>query len=243
MRRSALGHLAATSPSSWRRSPQKLEGESILASSRLHRELQTGVSELPEIPDWGPSQLETLYRYCELLRKWSRTYNLVGVRTLPQMVPLHILDALALSPLLPPRARRFLDLGTGAGLPGFPLAIALPRRRFTLLDRNSKRARFLRIALLELQLENVEVVRKEVEQFKAEPFDCIMARAVSAPTNITRICAHLIKPTTHLLLPQGPNCKDAPPQGWDVQRRSVKVPGHPHPTRTILLLRQPPDPS
>ena len=174
--------------------------------------------------------------YCELVTQWNRAYNLVGARTLPKVVPLHVLDALLLSALLPPEARRVLDVGTGAGLPGLPLAVAHPQRQFTLLDRNRKKTRFVRQAVLELGLGNVHVATAEAAQYAAGPFPCMLARAVAAPEKLARQCAHLAIPGTVLLMPSGPGADAEPPPGWTLRAVPLPNPARQPMHRTIFVL-------
>lgn len=141
------------------------------------------------------SQKSRLLKYVELLDKWNKTYNLTAVRKPEQMVTRHLLDSLSICPYL--RGKRILDVGTGAGLPGIPLAIAFPDKQFTLLDSNNKKTRFVVQAVSELELSNVDVVQSRVEntQFQ-ERFDTIVTRAYSS-------IGDMLKQTSHLLANEG----------------------------------------
>ena len=120
-----------------------------------------------------------LAAFVALLERWNRAYNLTAVRQPREMVPRHILDSLAILPWL--QGPRVLDVGSGAGLPGIPLAIASPDSRFWLLDSNGKRVRFMRQASLELGLDNVQVVQGRVEDYTPdEPFASIVSRAFAS---------------------------------------------------------------
>ncbi|MFA5493601.1 MAG: 16S rRNA (guanine(527)-N(7))-methyltransferase RsmG [Porticoccaceae bacterium] len=124
-------------------------------------------------------QVELLLRYLGLLGKWNRAYNLTAVDDPLDMVSRHLLDSLAIAPYL--AGERFIDVGTGPGLPGIPLAIALPDKQFTLLDSNGKRVRFLFQVKTELGLGNVSEVQARAESYRAEaPFDGVISRAYSA---------------------------------------------------------------
>ena len=119
-----------------------------------------------------------LLAYLELIVKWNRVYNLTAIRDIATMVSAHLLDSLAVAPHL--SAQTVLDIGSGAGLPGVPLAMLRPHSRVTLLDGNQKKATFLRQAMIEFRLDNVEVVCERVEIWQSEPrFDLVISRAFS----------------------------------------------------------------
>lgn len=125
------------------------------------------------------AQLEALARYIELLRKWNKTANLISRKDMSRLVERHILDSLTAVRLI--RGQRILDVGSGGGLPGIPLAIVLPNVQMFLCERMSRRARFLTLVVRELALANVSVIGQDVAQLEAAPlFDTIIARAVSS---------------------------------------------------------------
>ncbi|WP_277269768.1 16S rRNA (guanine(527)-N(7))-methyltransferase RsmG, partial [Pantoea septica] len=120
-------------------------------------------------------QKEQLVAYVGLLDKWNKAYNLTSVRDPQQMLVRHILDSIVVAPHL--KGERFIDVGTGPGLPGIPLAIVLPQAHFTLLDSLGKRVRFLRQVQHELGLPNITPVQSRVETFPSEPpFDGVISR-------------------------------------------------------------------
>jgi len=126
----------------------------------------------------APEARTRLMDYVALLEKWSRTYNLTSIRGDERIVTHHLLDSLAVAPHIGTGA--LLDVGSGAGLPGIPLAIAAPERAVTLLDASAKRATFLRQAVIELGLRNAEVVCERVEAWEApKRFDVVISRAFS----------------------------------------------------------------
>lgn len=133
----------------------------------------------------------SLLAYCQLLAKWNRTYNLTSITRIEEMVSHHLLDSLAVLPHLPDG--RVIDVGTGPGLPGIPLAIARPEQSFTLLDSNGKKTRFLVQAVGELGLANVEVINSRVEDYlPSELFDVVISRAFASLANMVNACAHLL---------------------------------------------------
>ena len=124
--------------------------------------------------------LQKISAYATLLQKWNKTYNLTAVRDAEGILALHLLDSLAVLPHLADAPGNVLDIGSGGGLPGIPLAIARPDLAVTLLDSNSKKSAFQRQAVIELGLRNVTVINARVEQFQpATPFRQIVSRAFS----------------------------------------------------------------
>ena len=154
-------------------------------------QLQTGAPQLGlRLTD---AQLETLLAYVALLRKWNRVYNLTSVDEPAETVPRHLLDSLAMVPYID--GPRILDLGTGAGLPGIPLAIVLPQWRWTLLDSSQKKIRFVLQALVELHIANGAAVAMRVQEFSAaEQFSTIITRAVAVIPELLDLAGHLIAP-------------------------------------------------
>lgn len=136
---------------------------------------------------------QKLATFVSLLHKWNKAYNLTAVRDPRQMVPLHLLDSLSIAPHL--TGNSIIDVGTGAGLPGVPLAIAFPERHFTLLDSNGKKTRFLFQVKQELMLDNITIVNERVETFQPEqPFDVVISRAFASLLEMTERCKHLLNP-------------------------------------------------
>ncbi|WP_252177773.1 16S rRNA (guanine(527)-N(7))-methyltransferase RsmG [Endozoicomonas sp. 4G] len=138
------------------------------------------------------SQADLLTRYVELLAKWNKAYNLTAVRDPQEMVSRHILDSLSIAPFM--EGDYLMDVGSGPGLPGIPMAILNPQKQFTLLDSNGKKTRFMTQAKTELGLGNVTVANCRVESFKSlQPFDVIMSRAFSSLADMVNGTHHLIK--------------------------------------------------
>lgn len=135
-------------------------------------------------------QQQQLVDYVALLHKWNKAYNLTSVRDPEEMLVRHIIDSIVVEPYL--EGHRFIDVGTGPGLPGIPLAIVRPDCHFTLLDSLGKRVRFLRQVKHELKLDNVTPVQSRVEDFLAEPpFDGVISRAFASLTDMVNWCHHL----------------------------------------------------
>ncbi|MFI4919234.1 MAG: 16S rRNA (guanine(527)-N(7))-methyltransferase RsmG [Legionellales bacterium] len=134
---------------------------------------------------------EPLWQYLSLLNKWNAAYNLTAVRCLEAMVSKHVLDSLAIKPWI--NGVRVLDVGTGAGLPGIPLAIAMPDVQFVLLDSNGKKIRFLNEVKRQLGLKNIEMVQSRVENYHpAQGFDTVVSRAFSSLEQMIHWTQHLI---------------------------------------------------
>lgn len=139
------------------------------------------------------SQQQALVDYLAMLYKWNRAYNLTAVRDPQQMVSRQLLDSLSILHWL--RGPRVLDVGTGAGLPGIPLAIALPQDEFVLLDSNGKKTRFVKQAVHELGLANVTVCQQRVETVQDPAgFDTITSRAFADLHEMLALTAHLRAP-------------------------------------------------
>lgn len=135
-------------------------------------------------------QQQQLVAYVEMLHKWNKAYNLTSVRDPNEMLVRHILDSIVVAPHL--QGTRFIDVGTGPGLPGIPLSIVRPESHFTLLDSLGKRVRFLRQVQHELKLTNIEPVQSRVEDFPAEPpFDGVISRAFASLNDMVNWCHHL----------------------------------------------------
>lgn len=135
-------------------------------------------------------QKQQLVQLVELLNKWNKAYNLTSVRDPAQMLVKHIMDSIVVSPYLV--GERFIDVGTGPGLPGLPLAILNPDKQFVLLDSLGKRLRFIRQALLELGLKNVIIIQSRVEDYQPEDkFDVVLSRAFASLHDMLYWCKHL----------------------------------------------------
>ena len=136
-------------------------------------------------------QKDQLIELVNLLNKWNKAYNLTSVRDPQEMLVKHLVDSLVVSPYL--QGDRFIDVGTGPGLPGLPLAIINPDKQFVLLDSLGKRVSFIRNAVLKLRLTNVTPVLSRVEEYQPEEkFDGVLSRAFASLKDMTEWCHHLL---------------------------------------------------
>lgn len=150
----------------------------------------------------APAEQKRLLDFCALLIKWNRAYNLTAITDPEQIISLHLLDSLAASCYLPPG--RIIDVGSGGGLPGIPLAIANAEKNFVLLDSNGKKTRFLVQAVGELGLANVSVVNQRVEDYRpAVLFDAVISRAFTSINEMLDKCVHLLAPGGRVLAMKG----------------------------------------
>ena len=196
----------------------------------IARKLRHGLAELGQTLPEGAEQ--KLLRFLELLQHWNRTINLTAVREIDDMVAAHLLDSLAIRQWL--AGDRILEVGSGAGLPGIPLAIAEPQRSFILLDSAAKRCRFLTQAKLELGLANVRVENRRVEDYlvtseQVPSFTTITARAFSSLEKFLAAAGHLLADRGSLLAMKGKMPQDelkVLPEGWRLQHiEKLVIPG------------------
>jgi len=168
-----------------------------------HAALERGLEELGLALPAGTR--DRLIAYVALLAKWNRSYNLTAIREPHAMVSHHLLDSLAVLPHLPlPSAARLADVGSGAGVPGIPLALARPQWHVALVESNQKKAAFLRQAAIELALANVEVVEGRAEAWQPEPrFTMVISRAFAELAAFVAACRHLLAPAGVLAAMKG----------------------------------------
>ena len=174
------------------------------------------------------------------LARWNRSYNLTSITARAEMITHHLLDSLAVQPLL--TGERIVDVGTGAGFPGLPLAVVEPTRRFTLLDSNGKKVRFVAHAARTLGLANVEPLHARAETYApAEVFDTVVARAFAPLDELVEQVAGLCGPSTRVLAMKGRRSADERaglPAGWCIEEdRELHVPGLGEERHVIVLRR------
>lgn len=147
-------------------------------------------------------QIDQLLAFVKLIEKWNKVYNLTAIRQPNEMVRLHILDSLVIVPWL--EGSHLIDIGTGAGLPGIPLAICLPEVSITLLDSSMKKIRFVQQAILELNLKNAKVHHGRVEDYQpTQRFDTVMTRAFASLPDMFKLTGHLLADSGVMLAMKG----------------------------------------
>ncbi|MEI6542820.1 MAG: 16S rRNA (guanine(527)-N(7))-methyltransferase RsmG [Methylococcales bacterium] len=170
------------------------------------------------------NQIEQLLDFIKLLEKWNKAYNLTAIRNKEAMVSLHLLDSLAIVPFI--EGKSVIDIGTGAGLPGIPLAIYFPDIHFTLLDSNAKKTRFVQQALLELKIKNVSVCHNRVEDYHpGHYYDTVITRAFASLTDIVAWTGHLINEQGVLLAMKGQSADIPVLEGAKTTLIPINVPG------------------
>ncbi len=188
------------------------------------------------------AQCARLAAFVALLAKWNRTYNLTAIRDTERMITHHLLDALAVLPHLPARAGlRVLDVGSGGGIPGFPLAIARPDWHLVLVDANHKKVAFMTQAMIELKLSNVETRAVRIEDFApTAPFDVVISRAFSDLATFAATSARHLAPGGVLAAMKGVHpdeeLADLPASLVVVAKPALTVPGL-DAARHLILMR------
>ena len=194
--------------------------------SILKNTLATGIAAVGLAVD-EPTQ-DRLLEYLLQLHKWNQAFNLSGIKQLDEMLNLHLLDSLVLAPFVD--GDRIADVGTGAGLPGFPLALCFPEKQFYLIDSNSKKTRFIFQTAALLEVKNITVIHSRVEDYAIQPqVDIVTSRAFAALTDFVQGCRYLLSGTGKFLAMKGlyPQAEiDALRAGLQVSPvHPVKVPG------------------
>lgn len=213
---------------------------SSMVTPKHAQELSTGARQLGV--ELSEAQHAQLLAYLALLIKWNKAYNLTAVRNPDEMVSRHLLDSLSVMPFIHSDTERWLDVGSGGGMPGIPLAILHPHKQVTVLDSNGKKTRFLTQVKLELKLDNLQVIHSRVEAFQPEqPFSGIVSRAFSSMENFTNWTRHLGDAQTQWLAMKGLHPADelvALPADFKVDsEQALTVPGC-QGQRHLLILRR-----
>ena len=211
----------------------------LLLPDRPDAELVSGLQQLGLSLD--PSQQLRLQAYLLLLAKWNRVYNLTGVRDEQQMVSRHLLDSLAVAPLV--TGATLLDVGSGAGLPAIPLAIALPDLQVTALDSNSKKTRFITQAKVELGLDNVEVIQARIDDLdRPDHYEQVVSRAFSSIADFATSAGPWCRPGGTLLAMKGrPDADELAGLADDYQileQRTLSVPGLKSARSVVVISRR-----
>lgn len=174
------------------------------------------------------SQVEVLWRFGVMLRERNQHVNLTSIVSPEGILTLHMLDSLSLAPHLGD-ARRIVDVGTGGGFPGVPLAVACPQREFTLIDGTQKKIRFVEEAITALDVRNARAVAARAESFqRRKDFDAVIVRAVGTLADVLHNAGKLLGPRGRLLAMKGRAPDDeiqALPRGWNAEVMRLKVPG------------------
>ena len=214
-----------------------------MAGAEIEKSVQLiadGVMALQQ--DLPPESIEKLAMLLAELTRWNARINLTAIRDPVAMVSGHILDSLAVRPLL--EGRRVIDVGTGAGFPGLPLAIAEPQIQFGLLDSNGKKISFVQHVIGELGLSNASAIRARAEDYApAERFDTVIARALASIPKLLQLAGHLIREEGVLLALKGKHAaaelesiEEIP--GWKYVVTDVTVPGLETHARHVVCLRR-----
>jgi 16S rRNA (guanine527-N7)-methyltransferase len=190
--------------------------------------------------DLGPSQLDTLWRYAHMLRERNAHVNLTSIVSWDGILTLHMLDSLSLVPHLG-AAQRILDVGTGGGFPGIPLAVACPDRDFTLIDGTQKKIRFVAEGIQALDIRNARALAARAENFDGgRDFDAVIVRAVGPLAEVLHNAGRLVGPHGRLLAMKGRAPDDEVrdlPRGWHAEVTRLRVPGLDAERHLVALLR------
>ena len=201
--------------------------------------LEHGASELGVSLATG--QIEQLLEYLDLMQRWNKSFNLTAINDPQKMLSYHGLDSLSIATEIG-QSDNVLDVGSGAGLPGIPLAILYPEASFMLLDSNGKKTRFIQQAIAHCKLVNVEVVKQRVQDYHAtKPFDVIVSRAYASIHQFVESVSHLITEQTRLIAMKtkidNEERSGIDARAYSVSEKVLSVPGISE-SRTLIRLQQ-----
>ena len=201
--------------------------------------LDAGANELGV--DLDESQLTTLWRYAQMLRERNEHVNLTSIVSLEGILTLHMLDSLTVAPQLGD-AQRIIDVGTGGGFPGIPLAVAFPQRAFTLIDGTQKKIRFVAESIAALDIRNADAIAARAESYTgAKNFDAVLVRAVGSLADVLHNAGHLAAPRGRVLAMKGRLPEEelrTLPRGWHADVVTLHVPGSDVERHLVALSRQ-----
>jgi 16S rRNA (guanine527-N7)-methyltransferase len=213
--------------------------DNVLDERAWKARLDAGANELGI--DLDQSQLDLLWQYTLLLQERNRHVNLTSIVTLEGILNLHMLDSLSVAIALGD-SRRLMDVGTGGGFPGIPLAVAFPDKDFTLIDGTQKKIRFVSEAIAALDIRNARAIAARSESYAGEKnFDVVLARAVTSLTDLVRDSGKLLAPRGRLLAMKGklPEAEIAAlPRGWLAEVARLVVPGVDAERHLVTLTRK-----
>lgn len=194
--------------------------------------------------DLDDQQVDQLLGYLDLLEKWNKSFNLTAITGRQSMLSYHLLDSLVIHDSIAEHADA-LDVGSGAGLPGIPLAIAKPHSKWTLLDSNGKKTRFMQQALAHCKIKNATVVKSRVQDYHAaDSLDVIISRAYASLVDFTESVAHLMSSKTTMMTMKTSLGEQESQAMADtrltIQESILQVPGIVEP-RSLVTIRQKPN--
>ena len=206
-----------------------------MADSQRQR-LESGLAELACTID--SERIDLLLAYLHLMMRWNKAFNLTAIRDPREMVVRHLLDSLAINDLI--KERRLIDVGTGPGLPGVPLAIVEPQRHISLLDSNGKKSRFLFQVKTQLGLTNIDILNSRVENYSPDRlFEGVVSRAFTRLSNMVSTCRHLLGDNGRLYAMKGSDVQAELDELADdvhiIACHDVRVPGLDEPRYVVEL--------
>jgi 16S rRNA (guanine527-N7)-methyltransferase len=214
-------------------------GEDITDERAWKARLDAGGNELGI--DLDQSQLELLWQYTLLLRERNQHVNLTSIVSFDGILTLHMLDSLSVAPHLG-SAQRIVDVGTGGGFPGIPLAVAFPAKRFTLIDGTQKKIRFVAESIAALDIRNAQALAARAESYAGtKNFDVVLLRAVGSLSDVLHNAAALLAPHGRVLAMKGRAPDEelrAVPRGWHAEVTRLRVPGLDAERHLVSISRQ-----